>query len=770
MDIPAGARGYEGFGGRIGRTWGESEPWWPAPPTPPVSAPNIIVVLMDDMGFSDIGPFGSEIETPTLDRLAARGTRFTNYHTTSVCSPARAALLTGLNPHRAGFATVAGNDIGFPGYTMEIAEDVLTLPEALQAAGYATFAVGKWHLTRDSGINEAASRRSWPTQRGFDRYYGALEGFTDFFFPHRLVSDNSPVEIDQYPDGYYLTDDLTDRAIGMLKSLRAHDASKPFFLYFAHNAVHGPLGAKPEDIAKYRGRYDIGWDAVREQRFGRQVAAGLFQEGTRLAPRNHEPGQDVPAWADLSAEDRALLVRHQEVYAAMIDNVDQNLGRLLGTVEALGELDNTIVVFTADNGGTSEGGPRGTRSYYSQFAQRIIPRRFPADWPGDVARDPDLIGGPRAAIHYARGWGMASNTPFRLYKGQTFAGGVRAPLLISWPSSLAEGGIRHQYQYVTDLHPTLLALAGMERPGERHGQPVKAIDGASFVPVLHDAEAPSAHREQYAEQAGNRGFYRDGWKLLTRHERGAPYDDGEWQLFDVRTDPTETENLAARFPEKVQELAAAWEAAAWANAVFPLPDTSVRRAQRPGAEALSRPVRLLPGTPTLDRYRSARLTTLRSFDVEIELAHGPDDEGTLVAHGSQGGGYTIYVEDGRLHLAYNEYGNLLEVDGGPLAPGQHVVKLAARALPDLRLDLQLLVDGAEVGRLDQVAMLLVAPYEGIDVGICRRGPVHWGIHERHGAFPYGGGLQGVTYTPGPMAPHDPVVMERATREATRIYE
>ncbi|HYW90018.1 MAG TPA: arylsulfatase, partial [Chloroflexota bacterium] len=436
--------GYAHFGGSIGRSLSESEPWWPPRREPPTGAPNVIVVLLDDLGFSDLGPFGSEINTPTLDALAERGVRFTNYHTAPVCSPARAALLTGLNPHRAGFATVASRDIGFPGYAMEIADDVLTVPEVLREAGYATFAIGKWHLTRDSAVHDAAPRGSWPLQRGFDRYYGCMGGLTNFFHPHQLMVDNSPLEVDEYPADYYLTDDLTDHAIGMLKSLRAHDARKPFFLYFAHHAVHGPLAAKAEDIARYRGRFDDGWDALRDARFARQLQAGLFPPGTRMAPRNSEPGVEVPAWADLPQMQRDLLVRYQEVYAAMVDNIDQNLARLLATVEALGELDNTIVMVMSDNGGTAEGGAVGTRSYFSQFQAQVTASR----WVRDVPRDPGLIGGPRAAIHYPRGWGMASNTPFRLYKGQTFAGGVRVPLVMSWPKGLSERGVRHQYTYV----------------------------------------------------------------------------------------------------------------------------------------------------------------------------------------------------------------------------------------------------------------------------------------------------------------------------------
>ena len=769
--IPAAARGYEGFGGEVGRTLSQSEPWWPEPVRARSGAPNIILVLLDDMGYSDVGPFGAEIATPTLDRLASRGVVLTNYHTCSVCSPARAALMTGLNPHRAGFGTVAASDTGFPGYAMEIAEDVLTLPEILRANGYATYAVGKWHLARDSAHNPAAVRRSWPIQRGFDRYYGCFEGLTNFWHPHQLMADNSPLDIAEFPDGYYLTDDLTDRAIGMIKSLRAHDADKPFFLYVAHHAVHGPLGAKSEDIAKYRSQYDGGWDIQREQRFARQLAAGLFPAGTRLAPRNWEPGLEVPAWEELPADTRQLFARYQEVYAAMVDNVDQNLGRLVEMVDALGELDNTIVVFTSDNGGTAEGGATGTRSYFSAFTAGVFGGQMPAGWEWDVNRNPELIGGPRTAIHYPRGWGMASNTPFRLYKGNTFAGGVRVPFILSWPAGLnGGGGIRSQYQYVTDLHATLVELAGVERPVERLGRPVKDIDGTSFVSVLRDLDAPSTRYEQYAESGGNRGFYRDGWKLLTRHERGTPFDDQEWQLFDVRSDPTEIDNVAQAFPDKTRELAEAWEAAAWANTVFPLPDARPRR-RRPEDAALERPLRILPGTPTLDRYRSSRLTALRSFGVDIEVEHSAGCQGVLVAHGGQGGGYSVYVEDGHLHLAYNEYGRLHELDGGPLTPGRHTIRLALNAEPTYRCSVELLVGGERVARLDEALMLVgLAPFEGISVGADRRSPVHWGVYERHRSFPYSGWLLGVTYTPGERPAFDTNMLGRATRESTRVYE
>ncbi|MGA2825695.1 MAG: arylsulfatase [Streptosporangiaceae bacterium] len=760
------------FGGRIGRTPAESVSWWPAPLRPPVGAPNIVVVLVDDMGFSDIGPFGSEIATPTLDRLAERGLRLTNYHTTPVCSPARAALMTGINPHRVGYASVANYDPGFPGYTMELPDDVPTLAECLRDAGYATFAVGKWHLTRDASMQDAASRRSWPIQKGFERYYGVLEGLTNLHHPHRLVRDNSPVEVDRYPDGYYLTDDITDEAIGMIKALRAGDSDKPFFLYVAHSAVHGPLMAKPEDMARYRGRYDQGWDRVREERFSRQLAAGLFPAGTVLAPRNFEPGWDVGPWDELPADERKLFARYQEVYAAMVDNVDQNLGRLLGTIAALGELDNTVVVFTSDNGGTAEGGERGTRSYFKQFVD--YPDGVPV-WPGrDVPRDLELIGGPRALVQYPRGWGMASNTPFRLYKANTHAGGIRVPFLVSWPARLpGAGGIRTQYQYVTDLLPTLLAAAGIDRPSEGARRPARSLDGSSFVANLHDPGRPSDHTEQYVEFGGNRAFYRDGWKLVSLHTPGAPYDDGEWQLYDIRSDPTERIDRAAEHPEIVTELAAGWEEAAWVNDVFPLDDGTgyLTVIRRPDEDALRRPVVLLAGTPTLERYRSAKLTTFRSFRVEVSIDHGPADEGVLVAHGDQGGGYVLYVENGRLGFGYNEYGNLLEVDAGVLDEGSRLVELDATAVEGLAWDFQVLVDGAVRGRLDGAAMLIgEAPFEGINVGTDRRSPVSWPLYERHGPFPYQATLHRVIYRPGAPAPYDPETLVGPLRRAASAFE
>ncbi|MEQ8840814.1 MAG: arylsulfatase [Acidimicrobiales bacterium] len=748
------------FGGTVGRTAGESTPWWPPANLPAPSAPNVVMVLLDDMGFSDTGPYGSEISTPTLDRLAAGGLQFTNYHTTPLCSPSRAAIQTGMNPHRVGFGAVANFDPGFPGWTMEISPEIQTLPEALRASGYATYAVGKWHLTRDSAMHDGAPRDSWPVQRGFDRFYGVLEGWTNLHHPHRLIRDNSPVDLDSYPDDYYFTDDITDEAISYLKSLRAHDADRPFFLYMAHGAVHGPLHAKADDMARHRGNYDEGWDAIREQRFGRQIEKGLFPPDTPMSPRNHEAGHEVQPWDDHTDEERARFARYMEVYAAMVDNVDQNLGRLLETIEELGDLDNTVVIFTSDNGGTEEGGPTGSRSYFKQFGgfSRMT------GWDLDVARDPDLIGGPQTLVHYPRGWGMASNTPFRLYKTSTHAGGVRVPMIVSWPAGIPEGdrgSLRPQYQYVTDLLPTILDLAGLPALEDR--------DGVTFADAVTAGASDSTHLEQYSECFGNRSFYRDGWKLVALHARGAPYDDEEWELYDIVADPTETIDLAAERPDKVRELADGWEEAAGENLVFPLDDGTglLQVLRRPDDARFCEDVRILPGTPTLERYRSQKLIAFRDFTVVVDVDHPAGGEGVLVAHGDQGGGYSLYVEEGTLRFGYNHYGDVTIVDAGPLPAGARTIELHAAAGEWFAWDFTLRVDGTEAATLAVPMLIGFAPFQGIDVGIDRRSPVIWSVFETHGPFPYRGELKSVTYRPGAAAPYDPEQMVTAMQAAGR---
>lgn len=757
LDLPEEARAYRGFQGRIGRTMAGSQPWWPPRESAPQGAPNIVVVLVDDMGYSDLGCFGSEIATPHVDRMAAEGLRYTNFHVTPMCSPTRAALLTGRNSHAAGIGYVAHADPGFPGHAMELADDVTTLAEVLRARGYATMAAGKWHLCKDADVTDTGSKVSWPLQRGFDRFYGILDGMTDMFHPHALYRDNSRITPDEYPSDYYFTDDITDQAIAMIRSAKASDPAKPFFCYLAHGAVHAPLNAPAADIESYRGAYDDGWDVIRARRLERQQQLGVVRPGTTLPPRNSEPGDEVPAWDELDADHKRLFARYMEVYAAMVQTVDRSLGTLRAALEGLGEWDNTIVVLTSDNGASRDGEAQGSSQYFDVLRHYHGGGDLEGAFERDLAAI-DEMGGPRTLPHYPRGWAMASNTPFRLYKINTHAGGHSSPAILSWPRRLAgvAGQLRRQYVHVTDLYPTFLDLAGVADVADRYGVPLKPLAGSSFSPSLTDPDAPETHTEQYYEMQGHRGYYRDGWEIVTRHQPRTPFGDHEWELHDLRIDPTETRDLAAEHPDLVAELSAAWDRAAWENQVFPLNEGSgLQRAVRPEREdAFARPLRIVPGTPTLERYRSLMLVYRRSFEVVVDLDFEAGDHGVLFAHGCQSGGYSLSVHEDRLSYLHNSSGDMFHLDLGRLTTGVREVRLRVTAgQGGLTVQVAGEVDGEKRGETESLPMPMgQAMFQGIDVGIDRGSPVSWQRYDAHGTDRYTGTLHGVSWIPGEHAP------------------
>lgn len=628
-------------------------------------------------------------------------------------------------------------------------------------------AVGKWHLTKDAEQNAAGNKRSWPCQRGFERYYGVLDAFTNLHHPHRIVEDNHQVEVDQYPEDYFFTDDITDRAVSMIRETKAADPSKPFFLYFAHAAVHAPLHAKSTDIAKYRGRYDDGWDEVRARRFARQQEIDVVEPGVGLSPRNSEPDNDVRAWDELSAAERQLFARHMEVFAASVDNIDQNFGRLMDALSDLDELDNTIVIFMSDNGASREGEEVGTTSYYVHLLQGD-------DVESDLERI-DQIGGPRTTPHYPRGWAMVGSTPFRLYKLNTHAGGHSVPFLFSWPGHIdAADSLRRQYVHVTDILPTLFGLVGVASPTHRHGEPLKPLVGSSFAAMLSDPTASTAHVEQHYENLGHRGYYRNGWEVVTLHHPMTPFSDEEWELYHLPTDPTELRNLALDEPDRLRELAGLWEQAAWANQVYPLDEgSSIKYLVRPPwAAVFGEPVTIIPGTPTLERWRSVQLIWFRALRITARVDFALGDRGYLVAHGDQGSGYGMYVLDDELLFVHNDgRGRMRRLSGGPMSAGVQQITADLLAPGKNMWDVRLMVDGDERARLDGVPMLYgMAPFEGLDVGIDRRSPVDWDIYERFGPFPYTGTLHAVHIEPGEPAPDSPQSMVDLIREMGARFE
>ena len=743
---------YGGFAGKVGRIFSTSEPDWPKPPTASVDSPNVLVMLVDDLGFSDLGCFGSEIETPSIDALAAEGIRYTNFHVNPMCSPTRASLLTGLNSHMAGMGHVAHFDPGFPEYAMELRENAVTMGDLFQANGWASLMVGKWHLCKDSQLSEAGPKHSWPLQKGFERFYGILGGFTNFHQPHRLYEDNHALDIDTYPEDYYFTDDLTDQALKMVRELRSSNPLKPWFMYFAHGAVHAPLQAKEKDIEKYRGKYEAGWDQIREQRFKKQKEIGVIPPHAELPERNHEEGHAVKAWDELTPKEKELFARYQEIFAGMVDNVDQNFKRLRDGLEEMGEWENTIVIFTSDNGGSREGQELGTSAYFRTLLAFTGHTDLEST---DIDHDRlDLLGGPRALAHYPMGWAMTSNTPFRLYKTNTHQGGQQVPFIISWQKKLlADNPLRSQYQHVTDLLPTICDLVGIEVPTEKDGEKLPKPAGSSFIESLHKPEVNSTHTEQYYEMIGHRGIYHEGWSASTIRKIETPFSDESWELHNLENDPTEIHNISDEFPEKVKELEEKWEQAAWDNQVFPLDEgNNVKNILRPPWEQdLVQEMSFYPGTPTVERWKSQQLISFRNWEVEAVFVFEQGDSGILFAHGDQGGGYSMAIEDGGLLFTHNGYGETLEINCGGVSEGKCSVILKVTPPDFLYWNAEISLNGDVVAEKENLlALLAMAPFQGIDIGIDRKSPVNWRLFENHGIFPFTGKIEKVIYRPGEL--------------------
>ena len=735
------------FPGIIGTTHEESTPWWPERKKAPDGAPNIVIIYMDDMGYSDPGCFGSEIDTPHIDAMAERGLRFNHYTTHPLCSPARAALLTGLNAHAVGTGWLSNNNSGFPGYSGEMPADAVTLAETVRAAGYETIMTGKWHNTPTPDTVPSGPKHSWPTQRGFDTFYGFMDGETHFFFPSRLQLNNQLLPIDEFPRDYYTTDDWADRGIQFVKELRASSATKPFFLYIAHNAVHAPLQSKPADMAKYLGRYDAGWTEMRLARHRRQIDMGLIPPDTRLPVSDPR----VPLWEDTDPADRTLFARHMETYAAMIDCVDQTVGRLVSFLEDLGELDNTIIIFSSDNGGADAGGETGMINNQGRYMG--LPA---APMEKERARIADL-GGPRSVSLYPTGWGEVCNTPFPTFKTYTGGGGRRVSFVVSYPKRIRDNGaIRSQFIHVTDIMPTLLDLAGIEPIEEINGRPAKKMHGMSFTSVLDDAEALSPRTEQYYECWSNRAFYRSGWLARSIQKRGQPIDLDNWTLHNLDDDFSESTDLRDQHSDKLDELVAAFDEAAHENMVYPLDNrdrfqkfADVSEEERAAAD---QPKSFLPGAQTSHRNDILPLISDRSFVIRARFDQREGDEGVLWAIGDPSGGMVMYVESGRLNFHYNGFGDAVSLPPFDLDTGSHEAVLEYEALGGRTGRGRVLMDGQEkVGWTELTPTLEFGIFEGIDVGLDRNGPVLWDLYERHGAFGYSGSVKDVRVEPGDRA-------------------
>ena len=751
----------ERFEGKIGRTYRESEPWWsPRPEDAEGERPNVVIVLLDDTGFAHLGCYGSTIDTPNIDALAANGLRFSNFHVTPLCSPTRAALLTGRNPHSVGMGKISSfNDAGYPGMRGRISNHAATIAEMLQSDGYATYALGKWHLAPFEATSPAGPYDDWPLQRGFDRYYGFFPGQTDQFYPE-LTYDNHPVDPPARPEeGYHVTEDLADHAISFLRDKQSHRPRQPFFMYFATGAMHEPHQAPQAYLDKYRGRFDAGWDVLREEWYQRQLASGLIPPDTTLAPRN--PG--VQPWDSLPANERRFMARLQEAFAGFLEHTDAQIGRLIEYLELSRQLDDTIVMVLADNGTSQGGGPTGIMragpdargaTNDGRVAGEVNPANPRTLVVDDVDRvDLDEIGGPRSHADIPWGWAQVGNTPLRWYKGDVHGGGVRVPLIVHWPARITVPGIRQQFHYVNDVVPTVLELTGVEAPGTYRGVGQMPVSGTGFAYTFDDPEAASRKPAQYFEMSGHRAIWDDGWKAVTRHSRGAPFSDDEWELYHLADDFSESRNLAGREPERLRELIDRWWVEASRHGALPLDDRAFVPAEsrRRGGGGPTR----YRFTPPLSHLPYSATPPWNAGDwtltADIERENGAQ-EGVIVAMGGIINGVSLFVRGNRLHVDYNVRTAITRARSSlELPPGRISVGARLQAEPDGGGTLTLFVGDAAVGetRIPELAGRTIHQRRGGgSFGLDRLSPVS---DSYEAPFPFSGTIHVVEMEITPFA-------------------
>jgi arylsulfatase A-like enzyme len=743
----------------IGRTVAESVPAFAALSRPRAGAPNVVLIVLDDLGFAQLGCFGSDVETPAIDAVAATGLRFNRFHVTALCSPTRACLLTGRNHHAVGMGFLTDIPIGLPGYTARIPRSAGTLPRLLRDAGYSTFAVGKWHLAPRWEQSASGPFDLWPLGLGFERYYGFLNGDTNQWTPE-LVRDNAFIDPPRAPeDGYHLSADLADVAIRMVQDQHQATPQKPFFLYFAPGAVHAPHHAPADWIARFRGRFDDGWEASRARTFARQLEMGIVPPGTVLSDR---PAW-IPAWTELPTEQRRLFARGMEAFAGFLAYTDAQIGRVLAFLDTIGLLDDTLVLVLSDNGASAEGGPIGSFNEHRFIHDRL-------DDVDESLATIDDVGGFRAYNHYAWGWAWAGNTPLRLWKRFTWLGGVRTPLVARWPRAVGDAGaIRGQFCHAVDVMPTILDVAGVAVPETLDGITQQPLDGASLRAVLTDGAAPAPRRTQYFEMLGSRAIYHDGWKATTDHvgaqltverERipgSQDFAGDQWALFDLGRDFAEARDLSAAEPQRLRELIELWWAEAGRNNVLPLTDSFLSRAialEPPPWGPRWRAV-LRPGGGPVSEDALPLLGG--GFRAAAEVVVAAQAHGIVCALGDWSNGWAWYLLDGVPVVAFNILGTLFRYAGGDaVPPGAHRLALeyehAGRQSPiRLAIDGRLVAEGVLPRRLPLRWQIGGA---GLLIGRDRGFPV---CDDYRPPFPFTGTLTRLVIEVPALAPRDAVL-------------
>ena len=660
------------FKGTINVDIRDSEPDWTPfePPVAPFGAPNVLYIVLDDVGFSAMSCYGGPIETPNINRIADDGVRYTQWHTTALCSPTRSCLLTGRNHTRNSMACITEAAIGFPNGSGTIPPENGMVPEILVERGWNTYHVGKWHLCPEAEMNIASPRRNWPTGRGFERFYGFLGAETNQWYPD-LVYDNHPVDQPKSPEeGYHFTEDITDKALEFIKDAKVLAPDKPFFLYYAPGACHAPHHAPKEWIERFRGRFDMGYEELRHQTLARQKEMGIVPPNTDLPPVNplgtmeshtdpRKPMNELDTtrpWDSLGEDEKLLFRRMAEVYAGFLGHVDHHIGRLLDYLEETGQRDNTLIILVSDNGASGEGGPNGSVN------ENKIANAIPDDMAENLAKIDDL-GSSKTYNHYPTGWAMAFNTPFKMWKRYEFNGGTADPCILSWPKGMkARGEIRHQYHHAVDIAPTILDVLGIDPPPELKGYTQSHFDGMSMRYSFDDARAKTTRRTQFYSMLGSRSIWHDGWKAVTTHigaQGWGDYANDTWELYHTEDDRSECHDLAEQEPGRLRDLVNLWYVEAGANSALPLDDrgpVEIFTTPRPVLTAPRDSYRYYPDVSEVPESQAVNVRN-RSYSIGALVdIPGPGASGVLFAHGSRFGGHALYVKDNRLHYVYNFVG------------------------------------------------------------------------------------------------------------------
>ncbi|MFJ6760464.1 arylsulfatase [Streptomyces sp. NPDC091273] len=722
----------------------------------------MLFIVFDDTGFGQFGCYGSPIETPNLDALAAGGLLYSNMHTTALCSPSRSCIITGRNHHANGMAAITELATGYPGYNGQIPFENGFLSEMLLQHGYNTYMVGKWHLMPSEQESAAGPYDRWPLGRGFERFYGFLGGDTSQWYPD-LVYDNHQVEPPATPqEGYHLTEDLVERAMSFIADAKQVAPDKPFFLNLCPGATHAPHHVPKEWANRYRGRFDDGWDAYREQTFARQKQLGVVPADARLSPRD----PDVPTWESLSPEARRLAARMMEVYAGFLSHTDHHIGRLVDFLKETGEFDNTLIMVVSDNGASAEGGVTGTTNEVQFFNN--APEALE-----ESLTQIDELGGPTTFNHYPWGWTWAGNTPFRRWKRETYRGGTSDPFLVHWPDGIrARGEIRDQFAHIIDMVPTVLDVLGIEAPATIRGVTQSPLHGVSFAHTFDDAGAVSRHRTQYYEMLGHRAIDHDGWRAVcpwpgpsfAEAERpfGTPItmadlddlDAHHWELYHVDEDIAETRNLAQEHRGKLIEMIALWYVEAGKHNVMPIDGSVLQRimTERPQITENRTSYTFRSGTQAMPAAVAPRvLNRPHSVTADVEIPPG-GAQGVLLCQGTNAGGWSLYVKDGHLHYAHNYVQRALHhvVSNETVPEGRHALRFEFEptGAPDIAHGkgapglAQLYIDGRLVGETE---MPVTTPITFNPGGMaCGANPGSAVTHDYQAPFPFTGTLHSVT--------------------------